>query len=250
MSTPRRVLVVIPAWNEEGSVGDVIKEVKAAAPEADVLVVDDGSRDRTREVAGSTGAHVLSLPFNLGVGGAMRAGFRCAARYDYDVAVQVDADGQHDPRMIPVLLEQLETSDLVIGARFAGAGEYLVKGPRKWAMWLLARALSRITGAHLSDTTSGFRACNRRAISLFSHHYPVEYLGDTVESLVIAARAGLRVGQVPVQMRPRRVGTPTQTSWKAAVYLMRACLVLLLAYIRRWPEGEDSRGEARTKDKK
>ena len=236
MDDTRRVLVVIPAWDEERSVGGVVTEVATALPEADVLVVDDGSADRTREAAGAAGAEVLSLPFNLGVGGAMRAGFRYASRHGYDAVVQVDADGQHDPREARLLLEQLDAADIVIGARFAGKGDYQVKGPRKWAMRLLAVSLSRITGTGLSDVTSGFRAWNRRAIGLFARYYPAEYLGDTVESLVIAARAGCRVRQVPVAMRPRRVGTPTQPAWKATAYLVRACLVLLLALLRRWPE--------------
>lgn len=132
-----------------------------ALPEADVLVVDDGSTDRTAEIAAGAGARVLSLPYNLGVGGAMRAGYRYAVRRGYDIGVQVDGDGQHDPTEIAQLLGRLTDADLVIGARFAERGQYAVRGPRAWAMWLLAKALSMITGARLTDTTSGFRAANR-----------------------------------------------------------------------------------------
>lgn len=236
MGVMRRALVVVPAWNEEGSVGEVVKEVDAALPEIEVLVVDDGSSDRTAELARAAGAEVMSLPFNLGVGGAMRAGFRYADRHQYDAAVQVDADGQHDPHEIPLLLERLDEANVVIGARFAGKGDYPVKGARKWAMWLLSRCVSRMVGVQVTDATSGFRAYDRRAVKLFSRHYPAEYLGDTVESLVIAARAGLQVAQVPVRMRPRMAGMPTQSAWKAAAYLGRACLVLVLAFVRRWPD--------------
>lgn len=227
------LLVVIPAWNEEECVAQVVKEVRTALAGADIVVVDDGSTDRTADVARSAGASVLSLPFHLGVGGAMRAGYRYASLNGYDAAVQIDADGQHDPKEVELLLEHLGPCDVVVGARFAGRGDYRVGGPRRWAMHLLALVVSRVAGTRLTDVTSGFRASNRRAIDVFARDYPLEYLGDTVESLVIAARAGCTVGQVPVTMRPRVGGSPSQSVWKATVYLLRAMLVLLLAVIRR-----------------
>jgi hypothetical protein len=131
------------------------------------------------------------------------------------------------------MLAALTTADIVIGARFAGTGDYDVRGARRWTMRILAIALSRITRTRLTDVTSGFRATNRRGIELFAKRYPVEYLGDTVESLVIAARAQLRVTQLPVTMRPRQAGSPSQHPIKAAMYLMRAVLALLLALTRR-----------------
>ncbi|MGN6744055.1 MAG: glycosyltransferase family 2 protein [Amnibacterium sp.] len=226
------LLVVVPAYNEAGSIADVLKGVQAAVPAAHLLVVDDGSTDRTRAIALAEGATVLSLPFNLGVGGAMRTGFRYAVRNGYTRVVQVDADGQHDPAQIPALLEALARADVVIGARFAGTGEYVVRGPRRWAMRMLARYLSRVTRTGLTDVTSGFRASGETAVELFAQHYPVEYLGDTVESLVIAAFAGLRVAQVAVSMRPRPVGNPSQTPLRALVYLLRACMALAFARMR------------------
>jgi glycosyltransferase involved in cell wall biosynthesis len=235
-----RLLILIPAWNEELGVGTVVKEVQATLPDADVLVIDDGSTDRTAEMAASAGAKVLSLPYNLGVGGAMRAGYRYAMRYDYDCAVQVDADGQHDPAEISRLLARLPEADIVIGARFAARGEYSVRGPRGWAMRLLAVSISRITGARLTDTTSGFRAANRTAMALFARHYPAEYLGDTVESLIIAHRAGCRIAQVPAVMRPRASGVSSQSPGKATIYLGRACLALALGLIRHWPDLRDT----------
>lgn len=245
---PQKLLVVMPAFNEEECIGRTIAEVRAAVPEARIVVVDDGSVDRTAIRARAAGAEVLQLPFNLGVGAAMRAGFKLAVRSDMDVVVQVDADGQHDPREIPALLERLQPgsgngngsddagADVVIGARFADRGDYTVRGPRRWAMVLLARTLSRQAKTVLTDTTSGFRAANRRAIALYARHYPAEYLGDTVESLVIALRSGFRVAQVPVVMRPRQGGTPSQRPFSAAIYLFRAFFALGLARIRRWPE--------------
>ncbi|MEY2425095.1 MAG: hypothetical protein QOI61_667 [Actinomycetota bacterium] len=230
-----RCLVIIPAYNEEASVGAVVDHVRAAQPKIDVLVVDDGSTDATAAKARAAGAVVIRLPFNLGVGGAMRVGYRFALEEAYDAAVQVDADGQHDPTELTALLDALPQADIVIGARFAGRGDYPARGPRRWAMRLLARSLSRTCGTPLTDVTSGFRAVNRRVISLFALHYPSEYLGDTVESLVMAGRAGLRVIQVPVAMRPRLAGTPSQTPLRAALYFGRAVLVLGLARIRRLP---------------
>lgn len=227
-------LIVIPALNEERSIGRVIAELRRSCPQADLLVVDDGSTDRTASVAAQAGAPTLILPFNIGVGGAMRAGFRYALRHGYDSVVQVDADGQHDTSYIGALLLGLRDCDLVIGARFAGEGEYCARGPRRWAMRLLAVTLSALAGRRLTDVTSGFRAANRRAIEVFAEHYPAEYLGDTVESIVIALRAGCRVSQTPVAMRARTEGTASQSPLRASVYLLRACAALGLALVRRW----------------
>jgi glycosyltransferase involved in cell wall biosynthesis len=228
-----RVLIVVPAWNESAAIGPVVQEVRGELPDVDVLVVDDGSADDTAEQARQAGATVARLPYNLGVGGAMRLGYRYGRDHGYDVVVQVDADGQHDPRYVPKLIDALSEADIVIGARFAGEGEYRVRGPRRWAMALLSRVLSVIARTRLTDTTSGFRATNRRAIALFAGWYPVEYLGDTVETLVYAARRGLTVRQVPVSMRPRSAGTPSHSPVKAMIYLIRAVAILVLALIRR-----------------
>jgi len=238
---PPRVLVIVPAWNEQDSLAATIKDVRTTNPDVDLLVVDDGSRDRTAQVAAENGALVCRLPYNLGVGGAMRAGYRFAIRHGYDVAVQIDADGQHDPAYLPSLLERLDVenggADLVIGARFAGEGDpYRVSLLRRLAMTLLARTLSRMARTRLTDVTSGFRVANRRAIGVFAAHYPAEYLGDTVESMVIAIRAGCTVTQVPVQMRVRQGGRASQTPLKAALYLARAVVALALALVRRWPD--------------
>lgn len=232
MKLEERLLVVVPAYNEEASIGSVLQDIQAVVPDAAVLVVDDGSSDGTRDAALAQRAAVLSLPFNLGVGGAMRAGFRYAVRNHYTQVIQVDADGQHNPEQIPMLVRELSRADIVVGARFAGASDYPVHGPRRWAMRLLASYLSRLTGVRLTDTTSGFRASGPRAVELFAKHYPVEYLGDTLESLVIAVHAGLRVAQVPVSMRVRAAGRPSQTSFRSIVYLLRAGLALALARLR------------------
>ena len=237
-----RVLIIVPAWNEQDSVGGTVAEILSAVPGADLLVVDDGSLDLTAVRARAAGAIVCQLPFNLGVGGAMRTGYRHALRNGYDVAVQIDADGQHDPRYVAALVDRLgggadtDAADVVIGARFATPDDpYKVRGPRRWAMVMLAAVLSRLARTRLTDVTSGFRVSNRRAISLFATHYPAEYLGDTVESLVIAARAGCTITQVPVTMRARTAGRASHSPLKAALYLFRAIVALLLALVRDWP---------------
>lgn len=232
---PPRILAIVPAWNEQDAVGQTVKDLRDARPDLDILVIDDGSGDRTAAVAAEAGAMVCQLPFNLGVGGAMRTGYRYAVRQGYDAAVQVDADGQHDPAFLDRLLAGLETADVVIGARFAGEGSYRVGVLRGLAMRLLAGTLSRLTKERLTDVTSGFRAANRRAMEVFAMHYPAEYLGDTVESLVIAHRTGCRVTQVPVAMRPRTTGQPSHSPLRAALYLVRAVVALGLALVRPWP---------------
>jgi glycosyltransferase involved in cell wall biosynthesis len=230
-----RTLIVMPALNEEESIAQVIREVFEKLPGVTCVVVDDGSTDQTTAQALQAGALVARLPFNLGVGGAMRLGFRFALDHGFDNVVQVDSDGQHDPAEVPALLAALDSADLVLGARFAGEGDYTVRGPRRWAMVVLSWVLSTAAHTKLTDTTSGFRASGPRAVRLFAEHYPAEYLGDTVESLVIASRAKCVIVQVPVAMRPRTGGRPSQNPLKATVYLGRACLALLFALLRPAP---------------
>ncbi len=232
-----RALIVVPAWNEAESLPSVLSELRDLVPDIDVLVVDDGSTDGTAEVVRRHGtADVASLPFNVGVGGAMRVGFLYAERNGYDAVVQVDADGQHDPADVRRLLAEVERGvDIVIGARFAGVGSYRVGGSRRLAMRFLAFSLSRIASTNLTDVTSGFRANSPRSVRLFARDYPPEYLGDTIESLVLASRAGLSIGQVPVELRERRAGRPSQSVAKSLVYLGRAVLVLWLAVLHARP---------------
>lgn len=223
----------MPAWNEAAVIGATVAEVLATVPEVDLLVIDDGSSDGTDQIAARAGATVLRLPYNMGVGAALRAGYKYAWRNAYDQAIQVDADGQHDPADIPKVLAGLAEADIAIGARFAGEGQYDARGPRRWAMGLLAAALSAASRTRLTDVTSGFRAANRRTIGQYTRHYPAEYLGDTVDSLMTAVRMGHSVVQVPVAMRPRQGGTPSAHPWKAAVYLIRSLFALFISATRR-----------------
>ncbi|WP_336250649.1 glycosyltransferase family 2 protein, partial [Stomatohabitans albus] len=232
-SAHRALLVIIPALNEAQTIATVIEQTRAALPDADVLVINDGSIDQTAEVASAAGAIVTSLPFNLGVGGALRTGLRYAREHGYHACAQIDADGQHDPSHLPELCAKLDDADLVIGARFAGVGSYTTAGPRRWAMVLLSRTLSAYVGTTLTDTTSGFRVFSRRAIRLLSHTMPAEYLGDTLDAIVSIHKAGLRITQVPVEMYARQGGTPSATAFKSAIYLGRAIIACSLAMSRQ-----------------
>lgn len=227
-----RTLIIVPAWNEAQNVGNTVREILSLGAGYDIVVVDDGSTDGTAERAREAGADVLVLPFNMGVGGAMRTGFTYAQRHGYDRAIQVDADGQHNPSDIETVLDGLQHADISIGARFAQVGDYKARGPRRWAMKMLASVLSRVGRTRLTDVTSGFRAGNRRAIDQYVHYYPAEYLGDTVDSLVSALHSGLTVTQVPVAMRPRAHGRPSQNPFGATIYLLRTTFALTLALLR------------------
>lgn len=218
-----RTLIIMPAWNEEEVIGGTITELYRMMPEVDLLVVNDGSTDNTSAIARAAGASVIDLPYNMGIGGALRTGYKYARRLDYDRAIQVDADGQHDPKGIRTVLAGLDDgTDISIGSRFAEATNYKVKGPRKWAMTVLAFMFTRISGEKFTDATSGFRAANKRAIAQYCEHLPAEYLGDCIDACVMAIRAGLTVKQVPVEMRERQAGTPSSNPWKSAVYLVRS----------------------------
>ncbi len=237
-----RALVAIPAWNEQGSIADVIAKVREHRPDADVLVVDDGSSDETAARAEAAGATVVSLPFNVGVGGAMRTAFLYAKRHGYQALVQVDADGQHDPADLDRLLDGLADADVVVGTRFHPDSMYFVGGPRRWAMVLLSKSLSRMNGKPISDPTSGFRSAGPRAIDLFAVDYPADYLGDTVGSLSIAIRHGLVIHETPVTMYFRQTGRPSKNALWSALYLGRATLAIIATSLQRGTHvrGDDS----------
>ncbi len=226
LPTPR-VLVIIPALNEAESIGAVVTGARSAL-EADVLVVDDGSSDNTAGVAKAAGATVVRLPYNLGVGGAIRTALRYAAAQGYERVVQLDGDGQHDPREAQRLLDELDRCnlDLVVGSRFAMG--YRVAPGRRAAMKLLSRVVSRRVGALVSDTTSGHRAMGPRAIALFSQQYPVDYLSDTVEALLIGGRAGLAIDEIDVLMYARQGGAPSATSARSFYHLGRLLFAIAL----------------------
>lgn len=230
----KRVLVIVPALNEERTVGGIVTATRSLG--YDVCVVDDGSTDATAGHARNAGATVLSVPLNLGVGGALRCGFRWALANGYDAAVQLDADGQHDPHEIAELLGAMkdENADMVVGSRFAaGAGAYDVHPARRFAMGLLARRAERATGTKVIDSTSGFRAIRRPLLDQFAASYPVEYLGDTVEALIEAGRAGAKVVEHPISASPRAHGSGSAGVLASIWYVARVLLAVGLMHNRR-----------------
>jgi glycosyltransferase involved in cell wall biosynthesis len=232
-----KTLVAIPAFNEEASIGAVLDELSTHHPLAQVVVIDDGSRDGTYQVVTAHGVRVIHHAVNLGVGAAMGTAFRFAVRNGYDAVVQVDADGQHRPEFLERLLAAVGDADIVIGSRFAEGGRYRTTGVRRGVQRVIAWVVSAYTRTRLTDVTSGFRIAGPRAVELFAVHYPVEWLGDTVESIVLASKQGLRVSEISVAMNERMAGLPSQNVFRALAYTGRIFLILLLAGIRKLPRG-------------
>jgi glycosyltransferase involved in cell wall biosynthesis len=230
-----RILIIMPALNEEESLPAMLKELREVVDDHDVLVIDDGSADATSDVARRAGAVSAQLPFTLGVGGAVRVGLHYAQRNGYDRAVVIDADGQHDPAGITALLDALDRgSDMAVGSRFvAGTAQYPVGRIRRQAMRFLASIVRFLTRQRFSDVTSGFRAFDRPVIELLARDYPVEYLADTVEALLIVRYAGFRVDEVPISMRPRAAGLPSTRRVKLVVDYLRLLIGILGSASRR-----------------
>jgi glycosyltransferase involved in cell wall biosynthesis len=232
-----KTLIAIPAYNEQASIGAVIADLAGHHPLEHVIVIDDGSGDATSQIARDTGVRVLRHAINLGVGAAMGTAFKYAARHGYEAMVQLDADGQHRPEFLATLLERTGEADIVVGSRFAGAGDYRSTWARRNVQRIIAWTVSAYARTRITDATSGFRVSGPRAIDLFSQHYPVEFLGDTVESIVLAARHGLTVVEVPVIMNERAGGLPSQSIFRATLYTGRILLILVLAGFRSSPPG-------------
>ena len=211
------VLVVIPAWNEAATVADVVQAVRAAG--FDVLVVNDGSSDSTSSLAKGAGAVVADLPFNLGVGAALRCGFKYAVRCEYSTIVQCDADGQHPIEHIQALLSAADSSGahMVIGSRFAvDSGSSMALHPvRRLVMWALSSSASRATGTTITDSTSGFRVIRGELLQQLALHLPTYFLGDTYEAVIAAGRAGYRVREIPAPLAPRLHGESSAGTLRA-----------------------------------
>jgi glycosyltransferase involved in cell wall biosynthesis len=229
-----RLVALVPAFNEEANVGRVVDEIRTVAPTFDIVVVDDGSFDRTAEVAREHGATVVRLPFNLGIGGAVQTGFRYAFEQGYDLAVRLDGDGQHDPSQLDRIVRPVVTgeADIAVGSRFAEAGDgYRSSRSRRVGIRLLALVVSRIVGRRVTDTTSGFQALNREGIALFARDYPHDY--PEVEATVMVFRHRLRMVEVPVQMRERGGGRSSITTLRSVYYMVKVLLAIFVGLFRR-----------------
>ncbi len=231
-----RVLFVVPALNEEGTLPAVVAEIRDAAKaqglDAEVLVVDDGSVDRTSRVAHDAGARVLRLCRNLGIGGAVQCGLRVALREGFDVAVQIDGDGQHPAAEVQKLLAALAVEpkpDLVVGTRYLTKEGYRSTALRRVGMWWIALLL-RVLGLKTSDPTSGFRLYGRRALTLYDQTYPYDY--PEPEALAIARAVKLRITEVPVVMRERQGGSSSIGGLNAPYYVLKVSLAILLSFLR------------------
>lgn len=229
----RRPLVIIPAYNEAESLPRTLGEVRATAPECDVLVVDDGSTDGTTPVARAQGAPTLRHPFNLGVGAALQTGFRWAVEHDYAIGVQLDADGQHDPRYLAALIAAVRDNrcDVAIGSRYITATGYRAPIFRRLGMLLFSAVVRLALGKPIADTTSGFRAYGRAVMEVCQNDFPRDFPDAPV--LIMLARRGFRLLEVPVEMRQRTHGTSFYTLGKSLYYPYKNLLASLMALLRR-----------------
>jgi glycosyltransferase involved in cell wall biosynthesis len=228
----KRLLILIPAFNEEGAVGGVVREVRSAVPGTSILVVDDCSVDGTRTEARSAGAQVLALPHHLGLGGCVQAGYRLAYELGYDYVIRVDGDGQHDPADIPVVLAALERGDceMVIGSRFVDDNGEHTSWVRAAGIVFFRAILRPILGRPVRDPTSGYVGVNRTALSLFSATFPLEY--PEIEALVVLQRKRFRFVEVPCRFRPRRTGRSTITAVKSLYYMVYVLLGVLVNVLK------------------
>ncbi len=235
MEIHKKVLIIIPAYNEEGSVGKVIEGIKSHLARADIVIVNDGSKDLTAEKARGHEATVLDLPFNLGIGGAMQAGYKYAFERGYDIAIQVDGDGQHDPREIPKLLQALneKKADMVIGSRFLGDSEFKSSLMRRIGISFFSAVISAIAGQKITDPTSGFRAVNRKAIQLFASNYPQDY--PEPEAVVLLHQCRLKMEEIPVEMSQRYSGESSITKIRSVYYVVKVLLAIVVDCFKKPP---------------
>lgn len=231
----KRVLVIIPAYNEEATIASVVTSLHDLVPDFDIVVIDDGSTDETAKVVrGLQGVELVRLPYNLGIGSAVQTGFKFALRHGYDVAIQCDADGQHPVAQMKSLVDRLERgdADMVIGSRYVSDSSYVPSWSRRLGKSLLSRLVNVAIGGGITDTTSGFRAVNRRALRVLAKHYPDDY--PEAEALVILHRSGLRAVEVPVEMQPRQGGTSSIKPIHAAYYMVKVAMAICIDRVRRF----------------
>ena len=228
-----RILVITPAHNEEGSIDEVLNEIKNNVPLANVLVVDDASSDRTAEIAMKHNVEVIRLPTNLGIGGAVQIGFKYAVLNEYDIAIQIDADMQHDPSYVPLLIKPLieEKADIVIGSRYLDGNPIEISWIRNIGIKYFSWLTSKIIGYKITDCSSGFRALNKRAIRFFSENYPRDF--PDAEALILAHKAGLKILEVPVKFRKRKTGNSSLTFPKLMYYPIKETFAIIVMLTRR-----------------
>ena len=235
-----RVAIIMPAYNEAGNMGRAVRDARAAAPDADIVVINDGSTDATSQLAREAGALVIDLPYNLGIGGAVQTGYKYAAERGYRVVARLDGDGQHDPTQLAALLEPVASGrvDVAIGSRFVD-GEartddcYRASFTRAMGIRMFAHLVSWIIGQRVTDTTSGFQVCNADVAAYSARNFPTDY--PEVEMIAVLVRAGYRICEVPVRMRRRDTGRSSITPARSAYYMLKVTLALLVGMLRKPP---------------
>ncbi|MEG6565777.1 glycosyltransferase family 2 protein [Thermoanaerobacterium saccharolyticum] len=226
------VIVIIPAYNEEKTIDSVINNIKQTNKNVDILVVNDGSSDKTSLIAKNNGVTVIDLPFNLGIGGCMQTGYKYAYKYGYDIAIQIDADGQHDARFIDKLIKPIleDKADLVIGSRYVSKTNYRGSYLRRTGSYFFTLLLKALTGNAIYDTTSGFRAANKKVIKYFSESYPQDY--PEVEVVARLSKSGFKIVEIPVEMYERLGGRSSINFRRSVYYMVKVTLAILVNCIR------------------
>ena len=245
-AVPGALLVIVPAFNEEGAIGQVVGSVRRELPGVPVLVIDDSSTDNTIALARSAGAEILPLPHHLGLGGCVQAGYKLAYEMGFEYVIRVDGDGQHDARDTPRILDRLQQTgcEMVIGARVNSAGGWRTRRIRGLGIWFFRLVLRPILGKDVHDPTSGFVGVNRRALAVFRGSFPLEY--PEIEALVVLQRRRFRFEEVPVKMRERVAGKSTLNGMKPLYYIVHVLLGVLvnvLRYERRFHKPPSPKGE-------
>lgn len=233
-----KALVIIPAYNEEKNLPRLLDKLREECPDYDVVVVNDCSRDNTINVCREYGVHIINLPVNLGIGGAVQAGYRYAKDNGYDAAVQVDGDGQHNPKYIPMLFSELEKgANLCIGSRFIDGEGFQSSKIRRFGIRYFSNLIYFFTGQRIKDPTSGFRACDRKGIHLFAVDYPRDF--PEPESIVNTARHCLKISEVPVIMNQRKEGLSSITNTKSLYYMIKVSLAIMIISFYRYKMEEN-----------
>lgn len=223
-----KAIAIIPAFNEEKNIESVICSIKRSGVNIAIVVINDGSVDRTSEISKLAGAYVIDLPINLGIGGAVQTGYIYAYNNNYDIAIQVDGDGQHDGKDLIELISVIENSeaDIVIGSRFVENSNYKSSFFRNIGIRFFSKLVSIIIKHPITDPTSGYRSINRKTLELFSKYYPSDY--PEVETIVYAARQGLQIKEVPVKMNQRSHGKSSISLMNGFYYMLKVTMMLLL----------------------
>ncbi len=233
-SIPAKILIIVPAFNEAGNIGRTIAEIQRIPIPIDICVIDDGSRDATAREAREAGARVISLPFNLGIGGAVQTGFQYAFRYGYDIAVQIDGDGQHDAAFLPQLIAPVLAGrcDMCVGSRFLEESNgFKSSFSRRIGIHFFVHLINLLTGVGITDPTSGFRAHNKKLIRVFAGYYPHDF--PEPEAIVVAKRLKAVITEVPVVMRRREAGNSSIGRAKSVYYMIKVTFAIVLHMIRR-----------------